>query len=54
MSWLVIAPRVVTCAACGCRLRADLRHFEGEPGRDARGCRVECAARLHDRSGRPA
>jgi hypothetical protein len=47
---------VLTCALCGCRLTpresladggeygpdAAWRHFWGGPGKDARGCRVEC------------
>jgi hypothetical protein len=48
----------VTCATCGCRLVADQRteswfHFAGSGGRDARGCRVECASSAHDHRGRP-
>jgi hypothetical protein len=47
----------VTCAACGCRLaRADAdqwRHFNPLAGRDARGCRVECADAAHGSDGRP-
>ncbi|HEY1168775.1 MAG TPA: hypothetical protein VGE81_07380 [Candidatus Limnocylindrales bacterium] len=52
---------VLTCAACGCRLTpresladggllgpdAAWRHFWGLPGRDARGCRVECIDMPH-------
>ena len=36
----------VTCAACGCRLAASgeaFFHFNPLGGRDARGCRVDCA-----------
>lgn len=45
-----IAP--VTCVACGCRLeqragRDGWFHFRGEPGRDARGCIVDCAEDAH-------
>ncbi len=50
----------VTCAACGCRLQpaapsdaAAWFHFGGLGGRDARGCRVECADSAHDATGRP-
>jgi hypothetical protein len=46
----------VTCAACGCRLaHADggFVHFNPIGGRDARGCRIDCADALHDASGRP-
>jgi hypothetical protein len=47
----------VTCAACGCRLEAadggTYLHFGRFGGRDARGCRVDCAELAHDRSGRP-
>lgn len=44
---------VVTCERCGCRLTTDADsgswvHFSGRPGRDARGCRVECAELPHD------
>ena len=45
----------VTCASCGCRLDADgdaWFHFNPLAGRDARGCRVECAEAAHDASGR--
>ena len=55
----------VVCGACGCRLEAPLnaagadsssadawRHFEGLPGRDARGCRVACVDLAHSRNGR--
>jgi hypothetical protein len=48
----------VTCAACGCRLRPDARdsgkawfHFSPLGGRDARGCRIDCAELAHDASG---
>jgi hypothetical protein len=47
----------VTCAACGCRLTlgpdgATWYHFSPLGGRDARGCRVECAELGHDERGR--
>jgi hypothetical protein len=49
----------VTCAACGCRLEAasgardgEYHHFQPFGGRDARGCRVDCVALVHDASGR--
>jgi hypothetical protein len=52
---------VLTCAACGCRLTAReslgdggkvgpdaaWRHFWGLPGRDGRGCRVDCVDLPH-------
>ena len=51
----------VTCVACGCRLEAatgardgEYTHFQPFNGRDARGCRVECVALVHDTAGRPA
>jgi hypothetical protein len=46
----------VTCAACGCRLNADgdaWVHFNPLGGRDARGCRIDCADAAHDVSGKP-
>jgi hypothetical protein len=46
----------VTCAACGCRLSATgdtFMHFNPLGGRDARGCRIDCADAAHDVSGRP-
>jgi hypothetical protein len=47
----------VVCAACGCRLETfgDGRflHYGRLGGRDARGCRIDCAEIEHDRSGRP-
>lgn len=50
----------VTCASCGCRLQpvgptdaAAFFHFGSMGGRDARGCRVECADLAHDASGQP-
>jgi hypothetical protein len=58
-SYLADAPGgPVTCAACGCRLSADQQseswfHFVGQAGRDARGCRVDCATAPHDHRGRP-
>jgi len=45
----------ITCAACGCRLVANgdvWFHFSPMGGRDARGCRVNCADAAHDASGR--
>jgi hypothetical protein len=49
----------VTCAACGCRLQvvgsgdaAAYFHFGSLGGRDARGCRVDCADLAHDSAGR--
>jgi hypothetical protein len=45
----------VTCASCGCRLAPAgeaFVHFNPLGGRDARGCRVDCADALHDASGR--
>ncbi|MFL5757299.1 MAG: hypothetical protein ACJ77N_13515 [Chloroflexota bacterium] len=51
----------VTCAACGCRLQAvgpagaqAWFHFAPIGGRDARGCRVQCADLAHDLAGRAA
>jgi hypothetical protein len=44
----------VTCAACGCRLASaddGFYHFSPSGGRDARGCRVDCADAAHDTSG---
>jgi hypothetical protein len=46
----------VTCVACGCRLTTSgdaFVHFEGFGGRDARGCRMDCAESMHDAAGRP-
>jgi hypothetical protein len=46
----------VTCASCGCRLAATgdaFFHFNPLGGRDARGCRVDCADAAHDATGRP-
>ena len=55
----------ITCAMCGCRLVAEermhadgesagpWRHFEGQVGRDARGCRVACADLAHLADGTP-
>ncbi len=46
----------VTCATCGCRLTAQgdaWFHFNPLGGRDARGCRIDCAEAAHDASGRP-
>lgn len=49
----------VTCSACGCRLERGSRngsaawyHFAPMAGRDARGCKVDCAGEAHDASGR--
>ncbi len=49
----------VTCAACGCRLEAvgpagasAWKHFNPIAGRDARGCRIDCADLPHDAAGR--
>ena len=46
----------VTCSSCGCRLQratADTyRHFAPMAGRDARGCKVDCADAAHDAEGR--
>jgi hypothetical protein len=46
----------VTCATCGCRLEeagdATWLHFGRLGGRDARGCRVDCAELAHDAGGR--
>lgn len=48
----------VTCTACGCRLqRAENGeeqwfHFAPLGGRDARGCKVDCAGAAHDSKGR--
>jgi hypothetical protein len=46
----------VTCAVCGCRLAAAgdaFVHFNPLAGRDARGCRIDCADAPHDATGRP-
>jgi hypothetical protein len=46
----------VTCATCGCRLTAGddaFYHFNPLGGRDARGCRIDCASAGHDVQGRP-
>jgi hypothetical protein len=45
----------VTCAACGCRLEAaedGWYHFGRLGGRDARGCRIDCAEMPHTAAGR--
>jgi hypothetical protein len=55
----------VVCRSCGCRLEAPAsrmepsadgaqawRHYEGMPGRDARGCRVPCVDLAHGADGR--
>jgi hypothetical protein len=51
----------VTCATCGCRLQAvgpagteAWFHFNPLAGRDARGCRVDCADAAHGLDGRPS
>ena len=54
----------VVCGNCGCRLQApnawldgdasanaSWRHFEGLPGRDARGCRMDCIDVAHGPNG---
>jgi hypothetical protein len=46
----------VTCAGCGCRLTQSgdaWFHFNPIGGRDARGCRIDCADAAHDTTGRP-
>jgi hypothetical protein len=47
----------VTCATCGCRLEGvgdgSYLHYGRLGGRDARGCRIDCAEAEHDASGRP-
>ena len=46
----------VTCATCGCRLESiegTWLHFGRLGGRDARGCRIDCAEAAHDVLGRP-
>ena len=50
----------VTCASCGCRLQpvgpsdaAAFFHFGSMGGRDARGCRIDCADLVHDSRGQP-
>ncbi len=55
-----VAFTLVTCAQCGCRLRADddasgegWYHFAPLGGRDARGCRIDCSEVAHDRLGVP-
>jgi len=49
--------RAVTCASCGCRLEPaeDLNgylHFAPRAGRDANGCVVDCADKVHDSRGK--
>lgn len=52
---------VVTCGRCGCRLWSDVHaqlegswyHFAPIAGRDARGCRIDCADAAHDALGAP-
>jgi hypothetical protein len=47
----------VVCRGCGCRLESvgngRFLHFGRLGGRDARGCRIDCAEREHDVLGRP-
>ena len=47
----------VVCGTCGCRLEAAdngrFLHFGRLGGRDARGCRIDCAEAEHDVLGRP-
>lgn len=46
----------VTCASCGCRLASSgevFVHYNPIGGRDARGCRIDCADAPHDATGRP-
>jgi len=55
------ARSLVTCERCGCRLRRDDAaeaseqwfHFSPLGGRDARGCRIDCADAAHDAFGAP-
>ncbi len=49
----------VTCSSCGCRLERSTvngisawYHFAPMGGRDARGCKVDCANEAHDARGR--
>ena len=48
----------ITCSACGCRLQRAATgeeiwfHFAPMGGRDARGCRIDCADAAHDAHGR--
>jgi hypothetical protein len=54
-----LSTETVVCNSCGCRLTAreplagtglaaqSWYHFEGQPGRDARGCIVDCADAAH-------
>lgn len=47
----------VTCVSCGCRLqRADdlngYLHFSPRAGRDANGCVIDCADKVHDARGK--
>jgi len=49
--------RTVVCTSCGCRLNRaeDLNgwlHFSPASGRDARGCLVDCADKVHDARGK--
>ena len=51
-----VARRPSPVQSCGCRLVAAGEawfHFSPLAGRDARGCRVDCADAAHDASGRP-
>ena len=53
-----VSAETVVCSTCGCRLTTrdvarDVSsggawyHYEGQPGRDARGCAVACADAPH-------
>jgi hypothetical protein len=49
--------RAVTCTECGCRLQrvedlSGYMHFAPRAGRDANGCVVDCADKLHDARGK--
>jgi hypothetical protein len=47
----------VVCTTCGCRLEGfddgSFLHFGRLGGKDARGCRIDCAELTHDALGRP-
>lgn len=54
-----VAGGPVTCESCGCRLQHSAAngiegwfHFSPMNGRDARGCRIDCADAVHDARGR--
>jgi hypothetical protein len=54
-----IAGGPVTCSNCGCRLERGTvesisawYHFSPMGGRDARGCKIDCANDAHDAQGR--